>query len=358
MRPLKIIHIPYNNTPYQKLLLDNLKMFGLSIEYGRIVRFPNFGDISVLSNFIRDSRVDILHLHWQHPFLLGSSKIRTILRSLSFICQLLFIKACGKKLVWTVHNLKNHENKHINLELFFAKQIARFADAIIVHCESAKWQVQRVFRVSKQEKIFVIPHGSYLDVYENGVSPNEVKKQLNLPSSDLTYLFLGHIRPYKGLQELIDAFRKLNNKKTKLLIAGTAENRRFNNLLKKQTEDQSNIRLIPRRIADDEIQIYMNAADIMVLPYREILTSGAAILGMSFGKTIIAPNLGCLPDILDSSGAFLYDPSERDGLLNAMRRAMASRARIGEMGSYNLGLAKKLDWRNIAYSTYEVYKRC
>jgi glycosyltransferase involved in cell wall biosynthesis len=359
MRSYRIIHIPSYQTgnPYQRLLLDNLKRFRLDVRHGRIVEFFSMVNISVLFNVVRNFRVDIIHLHWLHPFLIGNSRVKTIVKSLLFISQLLIVKIFGIKLVWTVHNLKNHENRYTETELLFSRVVAQLADAIIAHCEAAKQDIQRVFNVRRKDKIVVIPHGSYSNVYKNTISQEEARNRLNLLPTDLTFLFLGKIRPYKGALELIDSFRKLENNYAKLIIAGKPRPQLVE-LLRKKAEGDSNIRLILSFIPDDEIQIYMNAADIMILPYRDILTSGAVILGMSFGKAIIAPYLGCIPEILDSSGSFFYDPDEQDGLLNVMKRAMVSRARLREMGNYNLGLGEKPDWRDIAASTYRVYKRC
>ena len=358
MRSYEVIHMPYyRENPYQDLLLDNLKIFGLDVKYGKMVQYFSVVNISLLFNVIRNFGVDIIHLHWQHPFLLANSRCKTIVKSLLFVSQLVILKIVGKKVVWTVHNVKHHENKHKELEVFFSSILAWFADAIIAHCKAAKREIQTVLNV-KKDKIVVIPHGTWHNAYENAVSREEARNRLNLLPRDFTFLHLGRIRPYKGLQELIEDFQKLEANDTKLIIAGKPENKQLVEFVTKKVGGDSNIRLILRFVPDSEIQMYMNAADIMILPYRDILTSGAAILGMSFGKPIIAPRLGCIPDVLDDSGGFLYDPAEEDGLLNAMRNALASRAKLREMGNYNLRLAKKLDWRDIAESTYRVYKRC
>lgn len=359
MRTYRIIHIPSYQTsnPYQKLLLDNLKRFGLDVRHGSIVEFFSMVNISVLFNVVRNFRVDIIHLHWLHPFLIGNSRVRTIVKSLLFISQLLIVKIVGIKLVWTVHNLKNHENRYTEIELFFSRIVAQFADAIIAHCEAAKQDIQRVFNVRRKDKIVVIPHGTYSNIYKNAISQEEARNRLNLLSTDLTFLFFGKIRPYKGALELIDSFQKLENNCAKLIMAGRPWPQVVE-LLRKKVEGNSNIRLVLRVIPDDEIQIYMNAADIMVFPYRDVLTSGAVILGMSFGKAIIAPGIGCITEILNSSGAFLYDTAREDALLDAMKKALVSKAKLQEMGNYNLRLAKKLDWRNIAELTHRVYETC
>ena len=117
----------------------------------------------------------------------------------------------------------------------------------------------------------------------------------------------------------------------------------------------ANIKFMPGFIPDDQIQVYMNASDAVILPYRDILTSGAAILAMSFGRACIAPRLGCINDILDEHGAFLYDPDATDGLVRALKSAVASGRDLSRMGAYNRYLAKQWDWERIAQRTLDVY---
>ena len=110
-------------------------------------------------------------------------------------------------------------------------------------------------------------------------------------------------------------------------------------------------------IPAEELQVYLNAADVVVLPYKDILTSGAAVLAMSFGKPVIAPKLGCVAELIEEGvGGFLYDPEDEDGLLNAMRKAITANLRA--LGEYNLQKARELDWLRAAKATLEVYQRC
>jgi len=357
MKSYKVVHIPYNRNPYQELLLDQLKMLGVSTRYGDIKKLVRLGDVTVLYNTFYKGGLDILHLHWQHAFLRGRNKLKMILRSMSFICQLLFIRVLGKKVVWTVHNLQNHEGRHEKLEIFFSRIVARCVNCIIAHCESARSMICDAYNINDR-KITTIPHGSYLGVYENSVSREDARKLLNLSRTNFVFLFFGNLRRYKGLAELVEAFRRLDGKSTVLLIAGKPEDKSLVALLEKKTSSSSNIKLMPRFIADDEIQVLMNASDVMVLPYVDILTSGAALLGLSFGKAMIAPRIGCFPEILNSSNGFLYDQNEKEGLLNAMRQAMKFALEIAEMENRNLNLARSFDWRDIAVRTYELYERC
>jgi glycosyltransferase involved in cell wall biosynthesis len=278
-----------------------------------------------------------------------------ILKSFSFIGELLFLRLLGINIVWTVHNIASHEADFRSMELFFARLIKKFCNKIIVHTTFARSEVIRAYGV-KDSSITVIPHGNYINYYENKMNRENARNHFRISTEDLVFLYFGRIRPYKGLPELIDAFKKLNHSQMRLLIVGEPFNNEIAKDVLKKCDNDGRISVILKFIPEDEIQIYMNTADVVVLPYRDILTSGAVILAMSFGKAIIAPAIGCIPDVLDSEGSFLYNPSDEDGLVKAMIKVLDSE--LDKMGQHNFQLANKLSWKDIGKKTYDVYSEC
>lgn len=115
MRRIKVVHVPYHAdlNPYQMLLTGSLEKLGIEVIGEKCL--PIF-TVSRLAK--KYWKLDIIHIHWQHPFILGKTRLRTVVKSISFVFELLVIKLLGINVVWTVHNLKNHENKHQKLELF------------------------------------------------------------------------------------------------------------------------------------------------------------------------------------------------------------------------------------------------
>jgi glycosyltransferase involved in cell wall biosynthesis len=99
----------------------------------------------------------------------------------------------------------------------------------------------------------------------------------------------------------------------------------------------------------------MNAADVVVLPYAGILTSGTLLLAMSFAKAVIAPRIGCIPEVVDTRGAFMYEPGNGAALTGALQRALS--ADLTAMGLYNRRIVQEYDWDTIAARTREVYAR-
>jgi glycosyltransferase involved in cell wall biosynthesis len=213
-----------------------------------------------------------------------------------------------------------------------------------------------MFYLKNSNKIFIVPHANYIDNYENNISRSEARRRLGVSEKEVVLLSLGLIRPYKGVPELIDAFKELSLKGAYLLIAGKPTSSELGALIRQKAEGCDNIKLIPEFIPDEEIQSYMNACDVAVFAFRDIFTSGSVILAMSFGRACIAPRKGCIGDVLDDSGAFFYDPDEEKGLLKALINAIKNKAALQCMGERNRKLVEQWNWSRIAQMTLGVYQ--
>lgn len=353
--PIKILFIPEyrGGNPYQKILADSIAKERLEVCFG-----TSYTLFSLLKSAKNHWKPNIIHLQWAHPFILARSRVKAIIKSVSFIGEFLILKLLRIKIVWTVHNIVSHEKEFPHLELFFNQLIAHLCNKIIVHSSFAKKMVIIKYKVG-ESLIRIIPHGNYIHWYENKIAEAQAREKLQLSKKDIVFLHFGLIRPYKGVPELIDAFKKLTSNLAKLLIVGRPLDNEVSKDLQIRCEENENIITIFEFIPDNELQLYMNAANFLVLPYRDILTSGAIILAMSFSKAIIARKIGCISEILDEQGGFLYNPLEKDGLLKAMQLALITdfkKMRI--MGEHNLEIAKKLRWDDIAKKTCEVYRQC
>lgn len=347
---MHVIFLPEwrGGNPYQNALANSLSKENVEVKFASVIR--------ILSLLKAERKPAILHIHWQHPFFLARNKIKTILKSTLFISRLIILKLSGIKIVWTVHNLYNHEERFKAIELFFSSILAQVCDKLIVHTNSAKQKVKETFKIRRESCIKIIPHGNYIVYYENVVNKVQARNQLQLNTEDMIFLCFGLIRIYKDNPELIEAFKKLNVPRAKLLIVGKPCNNEIADEIREKCDMDKNIKLVFEFIPDDEIQVYMNAADVVVLPYRDILTSGAVMLAISFGKSVIAPAIGGIPDILDVKGSFLFDPLESNGLVKSMQFAL--NADLIKMGKHNFQLAQKFQWSAIGKQTYNVYHEC
>ncbi len=349
---LKVIFIPdYRNmNPYQKNLADSLSKYPATIHFAYIL-----GLFAILKTVMKYWKPHVLHIHWPHPYIVvPHSKIKTILQSIDFIFELSLLKLTGIKIIWTVHNIADHEEKFMSLELFFTKLLAKICNKLIIHCPSVKKEIMRIYR-KRESSIAVIHHGNYINSYENKLTPAQAREKLNLRKNETIFLYFGQIRPYKGVMELIGAFENLNCQNARLLIVGKPLDDQIALEILDRCKGNARITNILTFIPDNDIQIYMNAADVIVMPYRDILTSGVAISALSFGKPIIAPAIGCIRDILDDKGSFLY--SGKSNLFDALQCSLNTNPMaLSNMGKHNFELAKGLSWDEIGKETYNVYQ--
>lgn len=343
---MKVVFIPdyRNGNSYQTDLTHSLSNQGASICFG-------------LKSIIRNWKPEILHIHWPYPYMVANNKYATIAKSTGFICGLVLLKLFRIKIIWTVHNIIDHEGRFKSLELSFNKILTKLCDKLIVHCSSAKTEVEKVY--GKGLPIVVIPHGNYIGRYKNIITTSDARNKLKFNDEDIVFLHFGYIRPYKGVPELINTFKKLRYDKAKMLIVGRPRDEKIATNILYNCKDEWRIKNILEFIPDEDIQIYMNASDVVILPYKDVLTSGSVILSMSFGKPIIAPEAGCIADILDNKGSFLYSNIERDGLLKAMRKVLnTDRGTLLDMGRYNFRLMEQFNWNDIGKRTYNLYQEC
>jgi beta-1,4-mannosyltransferase len=341
--------------PYQRELAQALRRYGVRVTLSNGVgRFPVLGAVAACG------KPDVLHLHWTHPFTASraGSAWRSLAKSVRFLLELLSLKARGTSIVWTMHNLASHERRNWRIETLFNRVCAHLYDHVIVHCRFAERALVQSYVLPRnpQNRVTIIPHGNYIATYENAITSENARQCFGFTQQHTVFLFLGQIRPYKGVLHLIRAFRELDDARARLVIAGKPMGQAIADEVELLCSEDRRIQTRLAFIPDGEIQAHMNAADVVTLPYRDVLNSGGVLLAMSFGKAVIAPRLGCIPEVLDDLGALLYEPDSENGLLHALRQALE--ADLAAMGRHNLERARQLAWQDIAEKTYQVYRRC
>lgn len=339
------------DNPYKELLIKHLSYKGVQVEV-------NFWSVIFIQKVIRQGKPNILHLHTLNFFLIGRNKFNRVVKLFIFISQVIILKLMGTQTVWTVHEWhdKISDGKH-NISPWRARIIGKFLRAIITHCDTTKQEIIQAFSL-KEDKVFMIPHGNYIGYYKNQISRLDARKILGVPAENFIFLLLGYIYRYKGVLEAIDSFQNLQQEEISLVIAGKTDEEQLQEMIREKIKDYPNISFAPGRVPEDEIQIYMNACDCVVLPYKVFTSSGVALLAMSFGRACIAPNVGFFSDVLDESRAILYDSTYEEGLLDAMNCAIEKKKDILEMGKYNLKIAEQWNWNYVADETFKIYQWC
>ena len=353
---LRAILLPsYQWNPYQRLLAEALTEAGVDATavHDWSKRAP------LLGTWWSQGRPDVVHIQWIHEFLGGSKGTPSARAVRWFDWQLRFLKARGVRVVWTVHNLKGHESAGDDLNDAAAhRSIIKHADAIICHCDYARDALIELYQPSAaaRERMHVLAHGSYVRQYDVDADQAVARAALGLPEEGTVFAFVGSIRGYKNVGELLDAFMSVDElqPQDRLLICGKPLPRKLGRQLEKLASEDKRIVLQLDRLPEEELSRILRAADAVVLPFRDILTSGSAILALSHGRPVIAPAMGCLPGTLPADATFLYDADEEGALADAIRSAAA--ADLPVMGQRARAYADTVDWGPIAQETAALYR--
>lgn len=347
---LRVVHLPvYPENAYQPLLMESLRTLG-------VVAIDGGGGGNFFRTALFKWKADILHFHWLHPYLLRPSWFGSVLRATRFLAEVALLRLAGARIVWTVHNLANHDRRFPGLERFYTRLFTQLADDVVVHSQHALTAAEAVFKFGNRTIKTVISQGSYVGHYPNEMTREECRAKLGL-GNELVFLFVGRIESYKGVLELIRSFKQLPGN-VRLLIAGRVSDADSLRLLNESIGGAPNIRLCDGFVPDDALQLYFNAADVFVFPVRDTLHSSSVLLAMSFGLPCIAPRLGWLPEMMGDDGGILYDPAQSDALLGALQLAIQRRNELSRSGKANLQRARDWTWDKAAEQTQKVYEQC
>ncbi|MFD1630592.1 glycosyltransferase [Pseudopedobacter beijingensis] len=301
-----------SGNPYNYLIYSNIEKQGHHI-------YEFDFNIKNIFKFLLSNKYRIFHIHWPTNILTYSTYIQAKRRVCLLKYFLVMIKLCGKKVVWTVHNLKGHESEFPDLQNKLNKILYRYTNGFISLNKSGLSQIKQLASSKKHQKFAYIPHPLYTGYYPNEISKDEARKILNIPQDKFVFLFLGQIRRYKNILNLINSFKELKVDNKFLLIAGKAHEELIDDILI-AIQNQKNILFRNEFIADKDLQIYLNACNLIVAPYSNVFNSGSVFLNISFNKPTLVPVNKTFTEIKEAiNGNFikLYDGEISENHLKA-----------------------------------------
>jgi glycosyltransferase involved in cell wall biosynthesis len=351
---LRVLMMPdyREGNPYQQLLADSLAEHGVEVIFPQGYRRV----LPLLRGLLsQNPPVQVLHLHWLEAYLKGNHGLTRQLYFLKFLVDIYTLRLAGFKVVWTIHNQLDHDASYPKLELWLRRRLSGVANACILHSQAASAIITPLYKLNPA-KTAVIPHGHYRQVYGQPVEPQVARLQLGLPLTDRIYLHLGMLRPYKGLEQLLQVWRNLQTTlgSSILVIAGQVLESSYQLSLEAEVAGLANVVFMPKFVANDQVSLFLSAADVVVLPYRRILTSGSVILAMSFAKPVIAPRIGSIAEVLDEADALLYEPNDPQGLENSLIKSLT--LDLSQLSQRTEAACNYLDWSNIGAKTAEIYR--
>ena len=212
----------------------------------------------------------------------------------------------GIKIVFLCINVYEHESSR--LKQLLTKAVLGRANSVIVHSVPERNEILKF-----NPKATVKKHPIPLFQYNSGVFPKQDNK--------LHLLFFGFVRPYKGLDTLLDAIAILKNNDILLRIVGEFWDNKYCYTTRiNELGIADSVEIIDQYVPDHKMSLYFSWADLVVLPYKNSRTSGIIATAYGFGKPVLATNVGGFHEvIMDQVTGKLVPPDDpqafADGIL-------------------------------------------
>ena len=239
----------------------------------------------------RLGRGDTLHVHWTTPIAQQAQSEAEAARRVARLERLFAgLRSRGAKLVWTVHNRLPHELTFPELEVRLYRLLASSADAIHIMAPHTPAAISDVATVDPR-KIRQIAHPSYEGVYDTGITRTQARASFEISEHERAVLFLGQIRPYKGVDDLARATARANARRggdLVLMLAGAVKEMPRAEFAASLPTEQRTISHLGF-VDDADIARWFRAADVACFPYRAILNSGSVHLAATFRVPVILP---------------------------------------------------------------------
>ena len=244
--------------------------------------------------------------------------------------------------VLTLHNVLRAER--------LERPLLERMDALVVHTRAGAELLTTDHGIAP-ERVRTIPHGAFEHLTrqaDEAPLPDELSRV-----EGPVVLCFGVVRPYKGVDVLLEAFR---NVEAELWVVGRPLGESMERL--RRLAPPGRVRFVPRYVSDRELPAFFRRADLLVLPHRRVDVSGVLFAGLAFGKPMVLSDVGGFRDVAHEHGAARLVPPEDPEALGAAIRALLDdpaardtlgrRARAAAEGPYS--------WERIAGQTLDLYR--
>jgi glycosyltransferase involved in cell wall biosynthesis len=348
---MKILTCPRDDqNPYQRLLYGEMTRHGVRVSYlGELTPSHTLNLLLLPAEMLahRATGARLVHIHWVYQFGLPGTDRFPVLRRLSQAWLAIWLRTTrllGLRLVWTAHNVLPHTQVFTD-DARARRQLVAACDLVLAHSEATLTELAALGAVPRRAAI--IPHGPLV--------PSRSAASLRIPGSGdgpRQFLFFGQVHEYKGVEDLLAAFATLPaDVDARLLVAGQCPDPGLRSRLTALACDCGRrVELRLARVPDEQVTPLLAAADVLVLPYRRITTSGSAMLALAHGRPLIVPDVTALAGLCRPA-VVRYDRT-RPGLCAALTRMALAEARdLAAMSAAARACAGTVTWRDIAAQT-------
>jgi glycosyltransferase involved in cell wall biosynthesis len=226
-------------------------------------------------------------------------------------------------------------------------RLARRMDAVIVHTRYG------ADLLGGGERVHVIPHGAFEHLARQRAEA-PLPPELDAVERPVVLSF-GVVRPYKGVDVLMEAFRQVED--AELWVVGRPLEVSMEHL--RRLAPPGRVRFVERYVSDAELPAFFRRAELLVLPHRNVDVSGVLFAGLAFGKAMVLSDVGGFRELVEDHGAGVLVPPDDPGELaaaigrlladGAERHALEERAAAAAAGPFS--------WDRIAEQTANLYEQ-
>lgn len=301
-------------------------------------------------------QADLLHLHWPEA-LVGwrdptGEDLRRVRERLSLWHE-------GATLAATVHNNLPHYGGTGNARRLF-RLVYEGVDGIVHMGRASREDFVSRYPDLAAKPWALIPHGLYAS-YPDRISSEAARRELGLDAGDFVALCFGNLRHPEELSLLHAGFRSLPPAGHRLLVAGTILPhpwrwmRLYQRWQRLRLRRDPRVRHHPGFVPEQRVQVFLRAADLLVIPRRRVLNSGNLVLGFSFGLPVLGPDTGVVGEILRETGNPHFRPGSRASFARALREAR-DLCGTGLGGRNRLHAERHWGWPGIAREHLRFYE--
>ncbi len=303
----------------------------------------------------RKGTYDIIHLLWPEE-LVGYSRFSE--KRLRQIEEMLDWWANRSKLVCSVQNLYPHGRQEDSAFKDLYNAIYRRCLGIHHFSHVSQERVAQVYPLTQDKSSRVTVGFNYPWLRHNCMNRSDARRRFCFQDDDIVLVVLGSLRQWSEVRLLQRALGGISSCAVKPVILARCNMggpmlpryiQKFRWMLWKR-------RISPNTpsayIDDDELSCYLEAADIVLCPRIDGLSSGLIGVGMTFGKIVIAPNCNSFPEYLRDAYAELYDPGNAASLAEAIRKA--SKMDREHAREHNMAIAQTWSWDRVARAGLEL----
>jgi glycosyltransferase involved in cell wall biosynthesis len=254
-----------------------------------------------------------------------------------------------RPLVLTAHDLLPREPRAGQVRA--QRRLFDRVSAVIVHSEYGRGQLVGRLRVP-EAKVHVVHHGAFAHVAAS--AGGTLAPELT-GGTGPAVLFFGLLRPYKGLETLLRAWRGIDG--AQLWIAG----RPMMDLAPLRALATDTVRFVPRFVTEAEVPALFRQADVIVLPYartERFDQSGVLATALAFGKPVVLTDVGGFSEVAAAGAARLVPAQDPAALHDALAGLIGDPSARDRLGAAALAAARgPYSWDVAARATLAVYER-